>query len=101
SGSWRSIDGEEKVARQKSKRPERARAVATPGISGLPAPPLLAGEAFLVVGAPGRAGLEDRGPLAPGMGGALHRLGAQVVERLAAALPRRPVQHVQVPLVDV
>jgi hypothetical protein len=39
--------------------------------------------------------------VAAGEGGALHRLGAQVVEALHAPLPGLPVQHVQVPLVDV
>ena len=39
--------------------------------------------------------------LGPGEGRALHRLGAQVVEALHAPLPRLPVQHVQVPLIDV
>src|SRR5678816_2818458 len=33
--------------------------------------------------------------------GALHALAAAVVQRLHAAFPRRPVQHQQVPLVDV
>ncbi len=36
-----------------------------------------------------------------GEGGALNRFGAQVVQRLHAAFPSRPVQHVQVPLVHV
>ena len=37
----------------------------------------------------------------PGEGRPLHRFGAQVIQRLHAPLPRRPVQHVQVPFVDV
>src|SRR5690606_7536722 len=38
---------------------------------------------------------------AAGEARALHALGAQVVERLDALLPRLEVQHHQVPLVDV
>src|SRR5690606_27505961 len=72
-----------------------------------PLPTLLAGEAFLVVG------LATGAELVLGrIGGVvrfdaareprtLHALGAQVVERLDALLPRLEVQHHQVPLVDV
>src|SRR5690606_24645582 len=65
----------------------------------------LAGEAFLVVGLlGGQFVLRGFGGVvrfdAAGEARALHALGAQVVERLDALLPRLEVQHHQVPLVD-
>ena len=63
---------------------------------------LLAGEAFLVVGAGfGGAGGAFLGHVGAGEGRSLDRLGPQVIERLHPAFPRRVVQHVQVPLIHV
>src|SRR6185295_815463 len=62
---------------------------------------LLAGEALLVIGL-GRAGDDDAFlPFRPGETRPLYRFGPAIVERLEALLPRRPVQHVEVPLIDV
>ena len=72
-------------------------------LRGANARALLAGQAFFVVGLLRchRAAVDVGFVVFAGEAGALHGLGAAIVQALYATLPRHPVQHVQVPLIDI